>query len=60
MYDAVPVVAHGRQMRRLLEMAYRIARVDAAVLVLGESGVGKDLVARIIHEASHGPRPGRS
>ena len=45
-------VAQGRQMRRLLEMAYRIARVDAAVLILGESGVGKDLVARIIHEAS--------
>jgi len=45
-------VACSKQMNRLLEMAYRLARVDASVLILGESGVGKDLIARIIHEAS--------
>lgn len=46
------VIAHSRQMKQVLETAYRIARVDTTVLVLGESGVGKDLIARMIHEAS--------
>jgi len=45
-------VAHSKQIKRILETAYRIATVDSTVLILGESGVGKDLVARLIHEAS--------
>jgi PAS domain S-box-containing protein len=45
-------VAHSKEMKQIMETAYRIARVDTTVLLLGESGVGKDLVARIIHEAS--------
>jgi len=45
-------VAHSKLMKEITETAYRVARVDATVLLLGESGVGKELVARIIHEAS--------
>jgi len=45
-------VAHSKQMKQIIETAFRIARVDATVLILGESGVGKELIARIIHEAS--------
>lgn len=45
-------IAHSKQMRQIMETAYRTARVDATVLLLGESGVGKDLIARIVHEAS--------
>lgn len=45
-------VAHSKPMTEILESAFRIARVDATVLLLGESGVGKELVARMIHDAS--------
>lgn len=45
-------VAHSRQMKQVIETVYRVARIDTTVLILGESGVGKDLVARLIHEAS--------
>lgn len=45
-------VAHSSRMKQILEVAHRIARVDATVLILGESGVGKESVARIVHEAS--------
>lgn len=42
----------GTAMRRVLEVLDRVARTDAAVLVTGEPGVGKGLVARTLHEES--------
>ncbi len=45
-------VAHSKQMKQVLDTAYRIANVDSIVLILGETGVGKDLIARVIHKAS--------
>ncbi|MBW3566309.1 MAG: sigma-54 dependent transcriptional regulator [Acidobacteria bacterium] len=41
-------------LRRVLDVAARIATSDATVLVEGESGTGKDLLAKTIHQA--GPR----
>jgi DNA-binding NtrC family response regulator len=41
-------------MVRLYETAQRVARTPIAVLVLGETGVGKELVAAAVHE--HSPR----
>jgi DNA-binding NtrC family response regulator len=45
-------------MRRVFEMADRVAATDATVLILGESGTGKDLLAQEIHERS--PRAGKA
>ncbi len=45
-------------MRRVFEMAERVASTDATVLLLGESGTGKDLLAQEIHDRS--PRAGKA
>jgi DNA-binding NtrC family response regulator len=46
------VVTSSEQMRELLKHARRLASGDAKVLITGESGVGKDLIARYIHAHS--------
>ena len=48
---ATPVV-HSDLMRKLMAMVERVARHDAAVLIVGETGVGKEMVARAIHQNS--------
>ncbi|MBI5441264.1 MAG: sigma-54-dependent Fis family transcriptional regulator [Deltaproteobacteria bacterium] len=50
--DPSGLVARSRAMARVLELAHRIAKVESAVLVTGESGVGKERIARLIHEES--------
>jgi transcriptional regulator with GAF, ATPase, and Fis domain len=42
----------SERMRALVEVVREVARTDATVLILGESGVGKNVVARAIHAAS--------
>jgi two-component system, NtrC family, response regulator HydG len=37
---------------RMLELVHRVAPSEAAVLLLGETGTGKEMVAQAIHEAS--------
>ncbi|WP_347487850.1 sigma 54-interacting transcriptional regulator [Desulfoscipio sp. XC116] len=46
------VVAASSEMLHVLELAQRIGPSKLTVLLLGESGTGKDLVARFIHEHS--------
>ncbi|MCA9179481.1 MAG: sigma 54-interacting transcriptional regulator [Planctomycetales bacterium] len=47
-----PIVGDSPAIRDLLDQISRVGPTDANVLVLGESGSGKELVARVIHELS--------
>jgi DNA-binding NtrC family response regulator len=46
------IVAESPKMKALVEQAQRVAATDETVLLLGESGTGKSLLARAIHNAS--------
>ena len=46
------LMAHSESMRAVVEVARRVARVDSSVLVTGDSGVGKERVARFVHDQS--------
>jgi len=49
---APPLVAESRAMKAVLELVDRIAPSDANVLITGEHGTGKEVVARRIHALS--------
>ena len=51
------VIGRSVAMRELFAVARRAAASNATVLILGETGTGKDLLARAIHD--HSPRIGR-
>lgn len=46
------LVGHSKAMREVLEQVRRLASVPRPVLVLGERGTGKELVARALHQQS--------
>ena len=52
-----PIVFRSRAMAELLRLARDLAASNATVLIAGDSGTGKELLARAIHESS--PRRGR-
>lgn len=52
------IIAEDPAMRRVLELAKVVSGTDSTVLITGESGAGKDLIARYIHECSgRGDKP---
>ncbi len=46
------LVGESDAIREVARLIYKLARVDSSVLIQGETGVGKEVVARAIHEAS--------
>jgi len=51
-YPQGAIVGNSDAIRGVLKKVERVAKTDAAVLILGETGTGKELVARTIHEIS--------
>lgn len=47
-----PMIAESAAMQQVLSVVDRVAPTDAAVLITGQSGVGKELVARRLHARS--------
>lgn len=47
------IVAESPVMRNLIDLVLRISRVDSTILLFGESGVGKDVFARLIYHLSN-------
>ncbi|MCK0143584.1 response regulator [Aliiroseovarius sp. F20344] len=48
----LPLVGHSPAMQELYRLVARVLNVDLPVLITGESGVGKSLIARALHDFS--------
>jgi two-component system, NtrC family, response regulator HydG len=50
--EPLGIVTNSPAMRKVVDLALRVAKVDSTVLVTGESGVGKERIARLVHDES--------
>jgi DNA-binding NtrC family response regulator len=56
-YQFENIIGHSNEMQEIFATVERVSPTRATVLLCGESGVGKDLIARAIHQ--HSPRKDR-
>lgn len=50
--DLSNIIFRSEEMEKIIEMTLRVAKVDSTILLLGESGVGKGMIAKLIHKHS--------
>jgi len=56
--DPLGMITRSDAMRRVVDLARRIAKVDSTILITGESGTGKELIAHLVHnESARAPGP---
>jgi formate hydrogenlyase transcriptional activator len=51
-YNFEEIVGQSREIRRVLKQVETVAPTDSTVLILGETGTGKELLARAVHDLS--------
>jgi transcriptional regulator with PAS, ATPase and Fis domain len=51
-FSAASLIVRSESLKRVLSLAERVARHPAAVLIIGETGTGKEMIARSIHAHS--------
>ncbi|AFK03707.1 two component, sigma54 specific, transcriptional regulator, Fis family [Emticicia oligotrophica DSM 17448] len=51
--SSTQIIGSSQAMLKIFETIERVANTDANILILGENGTGKDLIARLIHEKSN-------
>jgi len=51
-YSELEIIGESEELRKVLAAADQVALTDSTVLVLGETGTGKELLARRIHDRS--------
>jgi DNA-binding NtrC family response regulator len=47
------IIGHSASMKNIFSIIDKVAKTDANILILGENGTGKELIARAIHDRSH-------
>ncbi len=47
------IIGTSGAMKRVMKTVEKVAKTDANILILGENGTGKEVIARAIHRASH-------
>ena len=52
-FAADEIVGESAALKSVLQEVSLVAPTDATVLILGETGTGKELIARAIHSRSH-------
>lgn len=50
--DVHGLITRSEPMRRVVDLARRVAKVDSSILITGESGTGKEVIAHLIHDES--------
>ncbi|MEH0157524.1 sigma-54 dependent transcriptional regulator [Limibacter armeniacum] len=50
--DTAQIIGESDAMKSVFNLVHKVAQTDANVLILGENGTGKEVIARAIHNAS--------
>lgn len=51
-YSFESIIGHSRQLKEVVELARKVAPLDATILLTGATGTGKEVFAQAIHQAS--------